>query len=360
MNIITRHNSDQFSFGAIFILFLALGTLALLNSTACFAQSSDAQANTSTWQPPSMHSVKAKIMDWLEEQKADRSVRAKVEQIWAEPSPQSCEEELLARLAATFALIDPNAQKLLALCSQPRSSLILPAQQWLGDPHTPAFIADNMRLFYARWLVQQSLYEEARQQLSGLRPDDVVAPATMLFYQSVVYHKLLEKESGLEAIDRLLSGPPTSPRRYLQVARLMQDDLKDLEDDSLDHISRRMDDIRRRLDLGRAGPKVRKVEEGVIEALDKLINELEKQQQQQSAAAGSTLRPNKPAQDSVPMGGKGPGDVTKRNIGSESDWGNLPPQQREEALQQIGRDFPAHYRDVIEQYYKRLASEKNQ
>ena len=57
------------------------------------------------------------------------------------------------------------------------------------------------------------------------------------------------------------------------------------------------------------------------------------------------------------MGGKGPGDVTKRNIGSESDWGDLPPKEREEALQQIGRDFPAHYRDVIEQYFKKLASE---
>jgi hypothetical protein len=26
-------------------------------------------------------------------------------------------------------------------------------------------------------------------------------------------------------------------------------------------------------------------------------------------------------------------------------------------LQQIGREFPSHYRDVIEQYFRRLASE---
>ena len=50
------------------------------------------------------------------------------------------------------------------------------------------------------------------------------------------------------------------------------------------------------------------------------------------------------------MGGKGPGEVTKKNIGSGSGWGDLPPKEREEAMQQIGRDFPAHYRDVIEQY----------
>ena len=30
--------------------------------------------------------------------------------------------------------------------------------------------------------------------------------------------------------------------------------------------------------------------------------------------------------------------------------------QREEALQRIGDDFPAHYREVIEEYFKRLAN----
>ncbi len=58
------------------------------------------------------------------------------------------------------------------------------------------------------------------------------------------------------------------------------------------------------------------------------------------------------------MGGKGPGDVVKRNIGSKSGWGNLPPKEREEAIQQIGRDFPPHYREIIEQYFRKLATEE--
>jgi len=57
------------------------------------------------------------------------------------------------------------------------------------------------------------------------------------------------------------------------------------------------------------------------------------------------------------MGGKGRGEVTKRKIGTGSGWGDLPPKQREEALQQIGREFPSHYRDVIEQYFRKLANE---
>ena len=131
----------------------------------------------------------------------------------------------------------------------------------------------------------------------------------LLFYQSVVYHKLLERDSGLKTLDQLLQGPESSPRRYRTVAKMMREDLKDLEDDSLDHIARRMDDIRRRLDLGRAGPKVRKVEDGVIESLDKLIKKIEdeQQQQQQQQQAGNKLQSSKPAQDSKLDGRKRPG-----------------------------------------------------
>ncbi len=121
-----------------------------------------------------------------------------------------------------------------------------------------------------------------------------------------------------------------------------------------------MEDIRRRLDLGRAGPKVRGVEDGVIASLDKLIDKLEEQQQAAAAAAAAAAKksgrggamPNAPLPDSRPMELKGPGEVAKRDIGDGSGWGNLPPRERDEALQQIGKDFPAHYRDVIEQYFR--------
>ena len=53
-------------------------------------------------------------------------------------------------------------------------------------------------------------------------------------------------------------------------------------------------------------------------------------------------------------------NVARKNIGSEGGWGNLPPKDREQAMQQIGRDFPSHYRDVIEQYFRRLAAEGSQ
>ena len=96
------------------------------------------------------------------------------------------------------------------------------------------------------------------------------------------------------------------------VAQLMRADLQDLQEDTLDHIARRMDDIHRRLDLGRAGPKVRKQEDGVVKSLDKLIKKLEDQEKQRQQAAGAAnLTPDKPAEVSGIGEGKGPGEVTK-------------------------------------------------
>jgi hypothetical protein len=88
-----------------------------------------------------------------------------------------------------------------------------------------------------------------------------------------------------------------------------------------------------------------------------MIKELEEQQQQQSGAANN-VQSSRPASDSQLMGGRGPGEVTKRDVGKKAGWGNLPPKQREEAMQQIGREFPSHYQDVIEQYFRKLAAEE--
>jgi len=311
------------------------------------------------WQPPRAAEVKAQALAWLDATKTSPAVRAKADAIWSSFSASASEDDLLVRLARTFALAHRNAAKLATMCSEPRGQLVTPAQPWLRDGSAPPLLANNLRLFFARWLVEQSLFDEALEQLLGLAPGDVVAPASLLFYQSVVYHALLNKESGLKSIDVLLQGAEAAPRRYVALAQLMQDDLKGLEEDTLDHVVRRMEDIRRRLDLGRAGPKVRKVENGVIESLDKMIKKLDEEQQQSSGDPNSN-RSTRPAEASRLAGGEGPGEVTKKNIGSKSGWGDLPPKEREEAMQQIGRDFPSHYRDAIEQYFRRLAAEKNE
>ena len=339
---------------------VAILVLACPSAISARAQAPDAIAKAAAWQPADPGDVRRQLFAWLDERQSDEATRAKAAELWPEDSSQPSGVELLIRLAEAVALVDDNARKLVDLCSKPRTDLVPPSHAWLADPQTPPLVANNLRLLYGRWLAHESLFDESRAQLDGLLPDAVVDPASLLFYQGVVHHRLLDKEAGVKAIELLLAGADQSPRRYVAVGRLIEADLKGLKVDSLDHIARRMEDIQRRLDLGRTGEKVRRVEDGVIGSLDKLIKELEDQRQQANAAGAGDLQPSSPAEDSRLVGGKGPGEVTKRDIGSGSGWGDLPPKEREEALQQIGREFPAHYRDVIEQYFRKLASQGSQ
>jgi len=323
------------------------------------AQWDDTLSRTADWEPPPTADVEAEALEWLNERDPDDAARARFAEVWAEGRP-AVETALLEKLARTFALGNPQAAELVALCASPRVHLVPPRQPWLMDSDLDPFEANNLRLLFGRWLVHEEMYDEALEYLADLEPDGVVAPAGLLFYQGVAHHALLEQEKALAALDRLLDGEHQSPRRYIAVARLMREDLAGVRPDTLDHIARRMRDIRRRLGLGRAGEKVRRMEDGVIESLDKLIQQLE---DQQDAAAGAGagagqggIQSGAPASEERILGGKGPGEVDPKDLDSGADWGSLPPKEREEALQQIDRDFPSHYRDVIEEYFRRRAA----
>ena len=128
----------------------------------------------------------------------------------------------------------------------------------------------------------------------------------------------------------------------------------------MDHIARRMNDVRRRLDIGRAGKQVQVIEKGVLDSLDRIIKKLEEQQQQQQCnQQGGGQQSSKPMQDSQLPSMRAPMQVDQRDVGNQSGWGDLPPKEREQALQQIGREFPVHYRELIEQYFRELADESN-
>jgi hypothetical protein len=332
-----------------------IAALTLAPAT-CAAEFNDAFATTPTLAPPAATAVLDELEAWLSERGASDEARRELRNQWTDAQHPVDRSALLDRLADAFASADPRAKELVDICSRPRSGFKLPDVGWLAAADTPAFEARNLRVFYGRWLAHQAFYDELLEQVKDLDPAQVADPATLLFCQSVAYHRLLDKDEGLKTVDRLLHDVASVPTRYKTLATLMRADLDELEDDSLDHIARRMDDIRRRLDLGRAGKKVRTEEDGVIASLDKMIEEMEKQQQQQQSAGGS-MQPSSPMQDSRIAPLKGPGEVEHRNIGNKSGWGDLPAKQREQALQEIGKDFPPHYRDVIEQYFRRLASE---
>lgn len=350
--------------------------VVVLLASATFMQADDAFGPSATWKPLVLTEAKAKFDEYLKGKSVSAEQQTAIDAIWTAPTAEPAgtaekvdvEEtlpigvDLVDRVARSLAVIDPQAKELVAHCAGPFRVGPQTEFPWLLDNDTPEFARNNCRLYYGRWLAQQELHDNAATLLAGLEPDGVIDPAGLLFYQAIVHHRLVNTKESRHAALKLLEREAELPRRYQQLAMLMTDDLKEIEYDSLDHISRRMNDIRRRLDLGQAGEKVRKVEDGVIESLDKMIKQLEdqqqQQQQQQSSAGGPSSPDSKPAQNSQVAPLKGEGKVDKKDIGSKSDWGSLPPKEREAALQQIGKEFPAHFRDAIEQYFRKIAGEE--
>ncbi len=329
---------------------------------AAFAGIASAQEleRRASWSVPLSADVKAKVDDYAAAKQADEATRLKIAAIWPDEAALATGAELLERVSTSLSVLEPKARLVVDFCQNPRTSLDLPKFEILADESVPPLVRNNLRLLYGRWLAQNGLMDESLEQLKGLTAADVVDPATLLFHQALAYHNLLEKEPCLSAVAKLMENEELLPRRYSQLARLMEADMKPLKPDTLDEIARLMSDVGRRLDLARAGKRVRDEEESIVAKLEKLIEEKEKQQQQQqqqqSQAQGN--QSSNPAQDSTPGGGpRGKGEVDPKNIGKKDGWGNLPPKERQEVLQQIGRELPAHFRETIEEYFKRLAQD---
>lgn len=316
-----------------------------------------------TWSIPSAEQVKAQLDAGLQPLSLDEAVRGQIAALWTNADGSAATVpagELLDRVAASLALANADARQVVEFCGTQTQPYELPSFAILQDTQLPTFVRQQLSLLYGRWLAQHDCYDEALAQLQALQPADVVDPAALLFYQALCYHRMPDKSKCEPLVQRLLENKDQIPQRFARVSELIQADIAPLERDSLDEVARLMDEVKRRLSLQRAGTRVRNQQEEVIAKLDKLIKKIEEeqQQQQQQAAAGS-LQPNQPAQDSRPMQGLGPGDIDPHKLGSKSGWGNLPPAERQEALQQIGQDLPAHYREVIEEYFRKLAREES-
>jgi hypothetical protein len=220
----------------------------------------------------------------------------------------------------------------------------------------------HLRLFYARALNEARQHDEALRWIEDIAPPDVICPEVLLFQRAVAHHQLVQADEALDALDELLRCESVLPSRYARLAAMMRSDLEPLKPDTLDHIGRRMNDVQRRLAIGQANKKTTEVEEAIIAAIDKLIKEAEDQQQQmqknQQSAQSQPAPSGKPLEESRIMELKGPVKVDPRKLGDDTQWGSLPPLERERIMQQLGRDFPSHYREVVEEYFRNLATDE--
>jgi hypothetical protein len=308
---------------------------------------------------PSAEEVRLQTLEWVRAHGvADDRLLERVASIWmADDGPLSARDQL-ERVIETFALIDPATRQIVESCTLSPAPLAAPGFDTALVDAGGEFYSANLRLFYARHLAQARMYDEALEVFAKIEPQSTVDPATCLFYRAVCEHQLLKKDEALGTLEALLERTEDVPGGYSTVATLMRDELQQLEEQPLGEVSRKMKDSERRLDLGRGGQRVQKVQDEIIAGLDEIIEKLEQQNSGGGgggSAGNNSNESSSPADDSRVKGQTAPGEVDHKKLKKEGGWGGLPEKEAAKAQSLINRDFPSHYRRAVEEYFKKLA-----
>jgi hypothetical protein len=350
-----------------------LGLVALLAAGPALAAETKAKelASFGMMRSASEDATRVQAQEWLKAAgKFDDASQKAFEAIW-----KSEDLTLLDKLADTFCLGSPEAAKLLAEARDPSAPAPKELPAVLKDAKQNAFFRANLALAYSKALSQRRIYEESLEALKGVKPEQVVDPASYFFHKAVSEHAMLLRDDANRSIARLLDDCADAPERYRMLAAMMYFEMAAWKEKlDLGHIGRLMNNVERRLDVGRGGPKTQKIEREVIARLDELIKQLENQQKgsgqgngggcpsggqpggSSGSSPGNTNQPSSPQQDSVGGTNSGPGNVDMKELKNKIEaWGKLPEKERAQAMADLIKSMPVENRDKIEKYFKRVA-----
>lgn len=295
--------------------------------------------------------------------KTDAKTKSAFDAIWSQS-----DRAVLENVAETLVLGDAEAAKLLSEARDLTRPAPTATPAILKDAKQAPFYRSNLALAYAKALSQRRIYEEALEVLKTTKPETVVDPGTYLFHRAVAEHSLILKDDATRTIVRLLDDAVDVPERYRMVAVLMAFDMQGWREKDLGEIARKMDNIERRLDLSRGGPATQKIQKDVISRLDEIIKQLENENNGDAQCnsgncpnggkPGNTAGPpNSPQKDSYGGKNTGPGNVDPKKFDTlVKQWGKLPEKERAKAMQDMTREMPPKYREIIESYFRKLAS----
>jgi hypothetical protein len=326
-----------------------------LVATFCIAMASAAWSAETRYAPLSSAETRLRIETWIKGRTTDAAAVAAAMQDW--PDGSASAERLLVSALSAAGRVDADLGRFIRELEQGQFTGLVTIEEYLARPDVEPFLTANLRAYAGRRLAERRWYEEAVALLKDIDLAHAIDPAGVLFYRAVSAQAVLDIDGSLDSLDLLLNRTDRVPPRYSATATLMHAELSRLKEKSLAEIARLMAGSERLLDLGRAGERVQGVQERIVSELDELIKKIEAQQSG-GGGSGSSSNSNEssnPADDSRVKGATAPGEVDKKKFSKEGQWGDLPERQQADAKNLINRNFPSHYRQAIETYFKKLA-----
>jgi tetratricopeptide (TPR) repeat protein len=245
-----------------------------------------------------------------------------------------------------------------------------------------SYIALHASALAGRSLVEQDRLEEAEKVLQPLakREKDLIdktfLEAEVDFLLAYCLLANLRYDEAYTALKQFDMQHPNAPDRLRLPTRQMLQELQARRPGGLGDVSDLMTYAGRRLAVGDPGEPVQVRQAEAVDILSKLIEEAEQRECGKksckncggkgckkcggSGTPKGNQPPNSPAQKSVlPLGPGRMGELQHSPDAQPGEfWGKMRPEQREKILQSLRKNFPAQYRQLVEQYYKQLAKEK--
>src|SRR5262249_21770298 len=161
-------------------------------------------------------------------------------------------------------------------------------------------------------------------------------------YRAVCEHGLMLRDAAQKSIDHLLADVPDAPEGYRNVAALMHFDMETWQEKDLGWIARKMEQIQRRLALGRGGKQARPMQREMLAGLEEMIKEMEKPLPPDGPGApprpGDRVKPPADTPGPRPIEGKGDADEQTRKL---VEWIiKLPEKERAKVRAELLRKMP--------------------
>lgn len=223
-------------------------------------------------------------------------------------------------------------------------------------------------------LVELDEIDRCRQMLTGVfeahEPIDRYTPAPEGLRFMVAYCQVhdLEYAAAFESLESFLETYPDAPERLRTSAVQMLTELARRAPGQLGDVFDLLRYAQRKISHGEVGRPVVKRQKEAIELLDALIEEAEQQEQEGQGSGGGGGGGSSGGDQSgggakrstLPGGQATEGELRRKRARPGEAWGKMPPKERERILQDLQKQFPSRYRDLLEQYYEQLAKDSDE
>lgn len=295
------------------------------------------------------------------------------EEAWA--TERTVAERVLAGLSAG----KPELAAVLAAAADPDAPAPTAPPAFVTDAGLGRFAKSNLAAAYLTALAGRRVYEEALAVAPAVVPEELADPAGYLFHKAACEHALGKRDAAAGTLRTLLDDTAEVPDRYRVTATLLFFDVEGWPQDEkhLANVSRLAANSGRRLDLARGGPVTQDIQKKIVFRIDEQIKQAEqklKQQQQQQAQGGQGGKgkpqecpdgggekqgqasgQGQPMDDSRIATNSGKGVVDEKKLRQyEAEWGKLPEAERKRVVQEISRDLPPKYKQMVESYFASL------